>query len=172
MNTQPPWIEGVARCDFPPLQESLCAEVLVIGGGITGISATHPIARSGFKVTLVERDRIGCGDTAHTTAHLTYMIWSDTAEPFHYLQVNRTTDGVAIVWGGEDHKTGQVVETVDGLPYIGENDDGHFSCIVPSVLTSDASLLGIAVKKLGTAHAMGLGSKRTGSSSPPLPKKI
>jgi glycine/D-amino acid oxidase-like deaminating enzyme len=35
------------------------------------------------------------------------MIWSGTA------------DGEVIVLGGEDHKTGQVVETVDGLSYIG-----------------------------------------------------
>lgn len=351
MNTHPLWTERVTRCDYPPLNESLRTEVLVIGGGITGISTAHLVARLGFKVTLVERDRIGCGDTAHTTAHLTYMtdarltelvrlcgeekallswmagrqamerirrtaatldtdvelreltghlvaaesqdleqeiwrlqqeqkmavemgfpvrylnsvdptgqpglifprqmtfhplkylhaltraasqqgvriheltnvsefsstprhvianghritydqviiathvplqgnggtmgsalfqtklasystyaiaakapagllpemIWSDTADPFHYLRVNRTPEGLTIVWGGEDHKTGQVeetverfdrleqslariapgasvshrwsgqvVETVDGLPYIGGTDDGQF----------------------------------------------
>lgn len=85
------------------------------------------------------------------------MIWSNTAEPFDYLRVDRSDDGDMIIFGGEDHKTGQVadtsacyqrleeklrllvgefellnhwsgqvVETIDGLPYIGEDEDGEF----------------------------------------------
>ena len=56
-----------------PLKKDLETEVLVIGGGITGVTAALLLRRAGKQVTLVERDSIGLGETGHTTAHLTYM---------------------------------------------------------------------------------------------------
>ncbi len=75
----------------------------------------------------------------------------DTAEPYHYIRVDRDEAGIRLIVGGEDHKTGQeedtrarfaaleswltrlaptasvthrwsgqVIETPDGLPFIGE----------------------------------------------------
>lgn len=72
MNTKPYWREiGWDRYD--PLQEDLDVEVLVIGGGITGITTAWLLAREGCSVALVERDRLAARDSGHTTAHLTYM---------------------------------------------------------------------------------------------------
>lgn len=56
-----------------PLNTDLNTEVLVIGGGITGLTAALLLRRAGKTVTLVERDMIGQGESGHTTAHLTYM---------------------------------------------------------------------------------------------------
>lgn len=56
-----------------PLKKDIETEVLVIGGGITGVTAALLLRRAGKQVTLVERDSIGQGETGHTTAHLTYM---------------------------------------------------------------------------------------------------
>jgi glycine/D-amino acid oxidase-like deaminating enzyme/nitrite reductase/ring-hydroxylating ferredoxin subunit len=78
------------------------------------------------------------------------LFW-DTADPYHYLRLERHRDYDVVIFGGEDHKTGQasdtnacfdrlertlrsmngridvthrwsgqVIETPDGLPYIGE----------------------------------------------------
>ena len=46
-------------------------DVVVIGGGITGLSAAFFLHQAGQSVCLLERDRLGDGDTGHTTAHLT-----------------------------------------------------------------------------------------------------
>ncbi len=46
-------------------------DVVVIGGGITGLSAAWFLTQAGKSVCVLERDRIGCGDTCCTTAHLT-----------------------------------------------------------------------------------------------------
>ncbi len=46
-------------------------DIVVIGGGITGLTAAYLLQQSGKNVCLLERDRQGQGDTAWTTAHLT-----------------------------------------------------------------------------------------------------
>ena len=68
------WTESIEHVpQFPKLTEDLNVDVVVIGGGITGISTAHLLVESGLKVALLERKRLGSGDTSHTTAHLTYM---------------------------------------------------------------------------------------------------
>src|SRR4051812_25176700 len=49
----------------------------VVGGGIAGVTLAHALAREGRRVVLIERGRVGHGDTAFTTAHLTAI--TDTA---------------------------------------------------------------------------------------------
>ena len=48
-------------------------DVVVIGGGITGLTAAHLLKRSGRRVALFEKGRIGGGETGHTSAHLAYV---------------------------------------------------------------------------------------------------
>ena len=82
------------------------------------------------------------------------LLW-DSEDPYHYTRTQKTRDGVMLIVGGEDHKTGtegdtearydrlehyatqrlaalgferayfrwsgQIIETADGLPYIGQN---------------------------------------------------
>jgi glycine/D-amino acid oxidase-like deaminating enzyme/nitrite reductase/ring-hydroxylating ferredoxin subunit len=84
------------------------------------------------------------------------LFW-DTGEPYHYLRVDRRRGYDYAIFGGEDHKTGQlqetaqayerlegmlksllpsanvdhrwsgqIVETPDGLPYLGESESSQF----------------------------------------------
>ena len=45
--------------------------MVVVGGGITGITAAWLLKQSGKRVALLERGRCASADTGHTTAHLT-----------------------------------------------------------------------------------------------------
>jgi hypothetical protein len=85
-------------------------------------------------------------------------LWWDTGDPYDYLRVEPHRDSDVIVFGGEDHKTGQqedtagcyqrleerlnaivprvdmthrwsgqVIETPDGLPYIGQTMDHQYA---------------------------------------------
>jgi glycine/D-amino acid oxidase-like deaminating enzyme/nitrite reductase/ring-hydroxylating ferredoxin subunit len=85
-------------------------------------------------------------------------LWWDTADPYRYLRIEHEPGYDVVIFGGEDHKTGQqddtrdsyrrlerglraivpdvevthrwsgqVIETPDGLPYIGRSADHQYS---------------------------------------------
>lgn len=48
-------------------------DVLIIGGGITGLSTLFELKNSGLNIILVERNTCGCGVTSRSTAKITYL---------------------------------------------------------------------------------------------------
>ena len=87
-DTTPVW-RAVSLPRFPRLSGNLRVDVVVIGGGITGITTAYLLKQAGHKVALLERGRLAAMDTGHTTAHLTCV--TDT----RLTQLAR--------WYGEDH---------------------------------------------------------------------
>jgi glycine/D-amino acid oxidase-like deaminating enzyme/nitrite reductase/ring-hydroxylating ferredoxin subunit len=73
MTTMPFWIDSAPIKRFPALRKTVNVDVLVIGGGITGITTAHMLKKAGLTVALTERERVVSMDTGHTTAHLTYV---------------------------------------------------------------------------------------------------
>src|SRR5687768_13115973 len=65
------WIDSVNPIAFEKLNSNLETEVLVIGGGIAGLSVAYNLLKNGKKVVLVEDGYIGSGESGRTTAHLT-----------------------------------------------------------------------------------------------------
>ncbi len=65
------WSEDVKRKAFPTLKDDLTCDVLVVGGGLCGVLTAHKLSLSGLKVVLLERDRLGSGQSALTTAKAT-----------------------------------------------------------------------------------------------------
>lgn len=68
------------------------AKVLVVGGGIVGVTAAYLLAAGGVDVVLVEAGRIAGGTTGHTTAKLSSLqglIYSQI-DSFHGQSASRT----------------------------------------------------------------------------------
>lgn len=58
---------------FPPKELPRQVDVVIVGGGITGLTAAHLLKKAGKHVALFDRERIGAGETGNTSAHLTYV---------------------------------------------------------------------------------------------------
>ena len=59
---------------FPPLQQDLHCEVLVVGGGISGALIANELCAHGHDVAVIEQRDVGWGSTAASTALLQYEI--------------------------------------------------------------------------------------------------
>ncbi|HEY5778971.1 MAG TPA: FAD-dependent oxidoreductase [Terrimicrobiaceae bacterium] len=73
MNPSSFWIDTVSRLGYPKLENDLRVDALIVGGGITGLTAAYLLGKTGHSVAVVERGHIGQGETGHTTAHITYV---------------------------------------------------------------------------------------------------
>ena len=71
MDTTSHWISSGSLPRYPRLGKDLSVDVVIVGGGITGITAAHLCQKAGLSFALLERDRLARRDTGHTTAHLT-----------------------------------------------------------------------------------------------------
>ncbi len=67
------WQKGVQLPSFPKLNGDISTDVLIIGGGITGILTAYFLKQNGVDCVLVEKHRICSGTTGHTTAKITYQ---------------------------------------------------------------------------------------------------
>jgi len=71
--TTPPkslWIAPRSASRFPSLARDIQVDVVIVGAGITGITAAMFLQRAGKRVAIVEGRRVLEGETGHTTAHL------------------------------------------------------------------------------------------------------
>src|SRR5215213_187683 len=69
--TLPYWIDSARLPSFPKLERDDTVDVVVVGGGITGLTAAYLLMLEGRRVALLEREGLAEIDTGHTTAHLT-----------------------------------------------------------------------------------------------------
>lgn len=65
------WIDSTPIIAFEKPQKDIQTDILIIGGGIAGLTTAYNLVKAGKKVTLVEDGFIGSGETGRTTAHLT-----------------------------------------------------------------------------------------------------
>jgi len=64
------WVASASPLSFPRLSSEADTEILIIGGGIAGLTTAYLLLKEGKKVVLVEDGFIGSGETGRTTAHL------------------------------------------------------------------------------------------------------
>ena len=73
LDTKPFWSTSGTISPFPRLTRNLTTDVVVVGGGVTGLTAAYELARAGRRVVLLERERCASIDTGHTSSHLTMV---------------------------------------------------------------------------------------------------
>jgi glycine/D-amino acid oxidase-like deaminating enzyme/nitrite reductase/ring-hydroxylating ferredoxin subunit len=71
LDTQSYWEDSASVSRYPALDKNLTVDAVIIGAGITGLTAAYLLKRSGQKVAVIDRRRCGGVDSGLTTAHLT-----------------------------------------------------------------------------------------------------
>lgn len=74
-NREPSWYANIAQpVNFTKLTRNISQtdNIVVVGGGIAGMTTAYLLSKAGKKVTLVEDGYIGSGETGRTTAHITH----------------------------------------------------------------------------------------------------
>lgn len=65
------WLESSSQsCGNKTLKENLQTDVVIVGGGLAGLSVAYALTEAGKKVVVIEDGLIGSGETGRTTAHL------------------------------------------------------------------------------------------------------
>lgn len=65
------WQRTTAIPARPELPGNISTEIAIVGGGLAGILTAHFLEQSGRQCVVLEADRIGSGQTGHTTAKVT-----------------------------------------------------------------------------------------------------
>ena len=71
--TRSVWMNTKVAPRASTLDQSLTADTVIVGAGITGLSTAYELACRGQSVVVLDRGPIGYGMTARTTAHLTSL---------------------------------------------------------------------------------------------------
>ena len=131
IDTTPYWTTSATRRPFTKLSQDVAADVVVIGGGITGLTAAYLLAKAGTRVVVLERDRCASTDTGHTSAHLTMVTdarLSDLVQRFGRSHAQAVWDaGLAAIAHIDDvireHALDGAFEWVDGYLYAPLTDN-------------------------------------------------
>jgi glycine/D-amino acid oxidase-like deaminating enzyme/nitrite reductase/ring-hydroxylating ferredoxin subunit len=68
------WFANIQPIKFTKLTRNISTDVVIIGGGIAGMTTAYLLSKAGKKVILVEDGYMGSGETGRTTAHITHAL--------------------------------------------------------------------------------------------------
>ncbi|KRF65293.1 (2Fe-2S)-binding protein [Bacillus sp. Soil768D1] len=132
---EPYWRSTLSFPSFSKLETDITTDVLIVGGGITGVTSAYLLAKQGVKVTLIEASEILNGTTGHTTAKITAQhgliynqLITDHGEEKARLYYEANTEGMELIKGLiEEHSIECNLNVQDA--YVYANTDEYKSKI-------------------------------------------
>ena len=92
----------------PPLTKDIKCDVLIVGGGFSGISAAAEFLRKGLSVVLIEKNIIGGSSSGRSAGFLT----PDSELELHQLVRRYGTKAAAEIWEAPVRGIDRIVETI------------------------------------------------------------
>jgi len=142
LDTTPYWSASASFPRYARLEEDTDVDVLVIGAGITGLTAAHLLAKAGKRVLVLDRDRCASVDTGHTSAHLTMVTDTRLTE----LVAGLGRDHAQAVWDAGLSAIAHIEDVVreEGIDAGFERVDGYLHAVTHAKADADKALEGEA----------------------------
>lgn len=86
------WLDGIDKNVCPQLKQDIDVDVLIIGGGMTGISTAYHLKECNLKVCIVDQDLVAHGVSSKTTGKLTFLqelIYSKLSDEYSIEKANK-----------------------------------------------------------------------------------
>src|SRR5690606_30047254 len=105
------WIDSSFIISRSTVDRDIQTDVLIIGGGIAGISTAYKLLQAGKKVVLVEDGFIGSGETGRTTAHLA----SALDDRYYFLENKFGEDATKLIAESHEAAIDDIEKNVSAL---------------------------------------------------------
>ena len=115
------WRKLRSNKTFPTVESDLTTDVLIVGAGISGVTAAYVLANAGVKVTVIEGSKIVSGTTGFTTAKITAqhgVIYDDLLQTFGKAQARQYFDA-------NEKAREQIKQWVDSLSIDCDFEERH-----------------------------------------------
>ena len=100
---------------YPVLETDISADVVVVGGGFSGVATALELAERGYKVVLLEANRIGWGASGRNGGQIISGLGHDPGNFLHEVG----EDGIRVI-----NQMGDTPLTIDRFPFfIGRKSD-------------------------------------------------
>jgi len=154
------WMKTVSIGARKPLAEDTEADVCIVGAGMAGLAAAYHLARDGRSVVVLESGELAGGETARTTAHLSFAL----DDRYYNLESLHGAEGARLA--ADSHR--QAVDRIERIVRDEKIDcdfarlDGYLFC--PPEESNDE-----LTRELEAAHRAGLADVSLVDKAP-LPK--
>lgn len=108
MKNIPIW-QNVKTDKYPSLKEDITTDILIIGGGMTGISTLYHLKDDDCNIVLIERNKIGYGTTSRSSAKITFLqenIYSKLTDNFDEFTARK-------YYESQKEAIERIIETID-----------------------------------------------------------
>ncbi|MBE99965.1 FAD-dependent oxidoreductase [Flavobacterium coralii] len=159
------WRSYSSGSDFPVLDTDITTDVVVIGGGITGITCAQLLKQQGYNVVVLEALKVGGGSTGHSTGNL----YVATEQGFDAIQSKYDTEALKTVITARQEALNTVKNTVYQLGidcdfeprswYLfaaDENHGGKIDDVYEAGMAAGADIHKIAAGEIPFKHVNGV----------------
>ncbi len=96
------WFSDIEQPEFPVLTDKQSSDIVVIGGGIVGVTTALLLQEEGYNTILVESRRLACGASGHTSAKITTQHQAKYTELIKKLGKSKATHYVEASQAGAE----------------------------------------------------------------------
>ncbi len=158
-----PWLTGLDSSSWPPLEDEIEADIVVVGAGIAGLTVASQLAEDGSNVVVLEADRVGRGTSGHTTGKITSQHGLVYREMVH----RHGSDHAAAYARANELAIGQIEGTVDELGI-----DCSFRRLPAFLYTTDPRRRDDLEAEAAVAQRLGLPASLTTDVDLPFPVQM